>query len=88
MTLERFQRLLGGRLAALRKDLAMSQDEASQRAGLTRQHLQRIEGGTMNPTVATVFRLAKVYKVSIGELMTSVAQVPAGRTAATRVEAR
>ena len=82
MTLERFQKLLGARLADLRKAEELSQEEASRRAGLTRQHLQRIEGGTMNPTVATLFRLAKVYKVSIGDLMTSVGQVAAGTRAA------
>lgn len=69
MRLREFQKLLAARMLDLREAQALSQEEASRRAGITRQHLQRLESGRMNPTIATVFHMACAYNVSVGQLI-------------------
>lgn len=53
-------RSLGGRLRALRKGRGLTQAEASERAGLSRNTLYRAEQGD-NPTLLTLIRLLRVY---------------------------
>lgn len=53
-------RTLGGRLKALRKARGLTQTEAAERAGLSRQTLYRAEQGD-NPTLHTVIRLLRAY---------------------------
>jgi transcriptional regulator with XRE-family HTH domain len=42
-----------------REGAKMTQFDLAERAGMTRQHLQRIEAGSTNPTVGTLYRLSK-----------------------------
>lgn len=51
---------LGARLAALRDARGLTQSEAAERAGLSRNTLSRAERGD-NPTLATLIRLLRVY---------------------------
>lgn len=53
-------REIGSRLAALREAVGLTQMEASERAGIGRSTLHRVEHGE-NPTLHTVVRLLRVY---------------------------
>jgi transcriptional regulator with XRE-family HTH domain len=50
---------VGARIRSAREKAGLTQFELAELAGLTRQHLQRIEAGTTNPTIGTLYRLAK-----------------------------
>jgi len=51
---------IGERLAALRRARGLTQTEAAERAGLSRNTLYRAEQGD-NPTLHTVIRLLRTY---------------------------
>lgn len=69
---------VGATLAALRQARALSLDELSRRAGVSKSMLSQIERAQANPTVAVVWRLANALGVSIGELLGSAPEpVPA-----------
>ena len=58
------RRRLGEALRALRAERGLSQEEAAERAGVHAKHLQRIEGGNANVTLATLVALARAYRVA------------------------
>jgi XRE family transcriptional regulator, regulator of sulfur utilization len=60
---------VGATLAALRQAHALSLDELSRRAGVSKSMLSQIERAQANPTVAVVWRLANALGVPIGELL-------------------
>ena len=69
MTQDQFTHRLGEQICALRRDRGLTQEVIASRAKITRQHLQRLENGTTNPTVGTLFRVAKVLGVPLSELI-------------------
>ncbi|MCB9555215.1 MAG: helix-turn-helix transcriptional regulator [Deltaproteobacteria bacterium] len=69
MTFGRFQKRLGAKLAELRGGAGLTQQEAAEAAGITRQHLQRVEYGLANPKAETLYELARIYKLTIAELV-------------------
>jgi putative transcriptional regulator len=46
----------------------MSQAELGKRIGVTRQTIAAIEAGKYSPTLEAAFRIADVFKVSLGEV--------------------
>lgn len=60
---------VGATLAALRQARALSLDELSRRAGVSKSMLSQIERAQANPTVAVVWRLANALGVAISELL-------------------
>ncbi len=60
---------VGDTLAALRQAQALSLDELSRRAGVSKSMLSQIERAQANPTVAVVWRLANALGVPMGELL-------------------
>ncbi|WP_420820476.1 helix-turn-helix domain-containing protein [Rhodoferax lacus] len=68
---------VGDTLAALRQSQALSLDELSRRAGVSKSMLSQIERAQANPTVAVVWRLANALGVPIGELLGSAPAAPA-----------
>ena len=68
---------VGDTLAALRQAQALSLDELSRKAGVSKSMLSQIERAQANPTVAVVWRLANALGVPMGDLLGSVAP-PAG----------
>jgi len=60
---------VGVALAALRGARALSLDELSRQAGVSKSMLSQIERGQANPTVAVVWRLATALGVGLGELL-------------------
>lgn len=68
---------VGDLLAALREQQALSLDELSRRAGVSKSMLSQIERAQANPTVAVVWRLAQALGVPMAELLSSPAPVEA-----------
>jgi transcriptional regulator with XRE-family HTH domain len=68
---------VGDTLATLRQSQALSLDELSRRAGVSKSMLSQIERAQANPTVAVVWRLANALGVPIGELLGSAPATPA-----------
>ena len=67
---------VGDTLAALRQAQALSLDELSRKAGVSKSMLSQIERAQANPTVAVVWRLANALGVPMGDLLGG-AQPPA-----------
>ena len=68
---------VGDTLAALRQAQALSLDELSRKAGVSKSMLSQIERAQANPTVAVVWRLANALGVPMGDLLGAAAP-PAG----------
>lgn len=60
---------VGAALAALREQQALSLDELSRRAGVSKSMLSQIERAQANPTVAVVWRLANALGVPLADLL-------------------
>jgi transcriptional regulator with XRE-family HTH domain len=71
-------------LAALREQQALSLDELSRRAGVSKSMLSQIERAQANPTVAVVWRLANALGVPLTDLLqdSDVPALPAITTVA------
>ncbi len=68
---------VGDTLAALRQAHALSLDELSRMAGVSKSMLSQIERAQANPTVAVVWRLANALGVPIAELLGAAPVAPA-----------
>ena len=60
---------VGDTLAAMRQAQALSLDELSRKAGVSKSMLSQIERAQANPTVAVVWRLANALGVPLGDLL-------------------
>jgi transcriptional regulator with XRE-family HTH domain len=67
---------VGDTLASLRQARALSLDELSRQAGVSKSMLSQIERNQANPTVAVVWRLANALGVPLSELLASGARAP------------
>lgn len=77
---------IGQRLALLRERQALSLDDLSRRAGVSKSMLSQIERAQANPTVAVVWRLAQALGVELPELLGAEPAAP--RAALTVVPAQ
>ena len=68
---------MGAALAALRQSRALSLDELSRLAGVSKSMLSQIERAQANPTVAVVWRLANALGVPLAELLGGAAPAAA-----------
>lgn len=59
---------LGRRVAELRAERALTQQNLADAIGLSPQRVREIEAGTHNPSVRTLHRIAKGFDVEIGTL--------------------
>jgi transcriptional regulator with XRE-family HTH domain len=59
---------LGTRLRELREQRGLTQEQAAELMGVHPKSMPRIEGGTANPTVATLVAASVAYKVPLREL--------------------
>jgi transcriptional regulator with XRE-family HTH domain len=60
---------LGRNLKRIRIKEGFSQEYIARALGIDRAFISNIENGKANPTLATIARLAKAIKVSVGELL-------------------
>ncbi len=68
------QKRLGQRIRRLRKesDPPLSQEALAGKAQLDAKHLQTLEAGVANPTLASLLALSRALGVSLSELMDGV----------------
>ncbi|WP_373371356.1 helix-turn-helix transcriptional regulator [Stigmatella ashevillensis] len=59
---------LGTRLRELRTERGLSQEEAAEIMGIHPKSMPRLEGGSTNPTVATLVAAAVAFKVPLRDL--------------------
>lgn len=61
-------RRLGLRIKWLRVEKQITQDELSERAGMFRTYVSRVEAGRANPTVTMLYQIAYALGVPVGQL--------------------
>jgi transcriptional regulator with XRE-family HTH domain len=62
------QRRLGAHLRRLREDRTLTQEQAAEAIGIHAKHLQRLESGSANATLATLVATSLAYRVPIRSL--------------------
>lgn len=60
---------LGARVRTARTSNGLTQEALAHQAGLAAPHLQRLERGVGNPTVATLFALADALQITVHDLI-------------------
>lgn len=68
-TQKRYFKKLGLRLRALRNKRGLTLEQTEEHGIKSWKHLQRIEAGEANITMATLLDLAKIYKVSPSDVL-------------------
>jgi transcriptional regulator with XRE-family HTH domain len=66
---KRFQKSLGQRLRKLRESKALRQDTVCIAANLSTGTLAKIEAGSVSPEAYTIFKIAKVLKTALAEIL-------------------
>jgi len=56
------------RLAEIRSNKKITQDELAAAAGVTRNHISRIENGVCSPSMKVLSRIAKFLEVKIDDI--------------------
>lgn len=59
---------LASRIKELREELGLSQEDVAHGAAISVSQVSRIERGLLNPTVSTVFHIARAMKVPVADL--------------------
>jgi transcriptional regulator with XRE-family HTH domain len=67
-------REIGGRVRAARESRGLTQEEAAHAAGIDYKRWQRLEQGTVNPTVKTLERAAQALGSSFWNLVRAKAR--------------
>ena len=57
--------LLGQRLALIRKQQKLTQKQVAFEAGISDNQLRRLEKGTLNTGISTLFAVVKVFDISM-----------------------
>lgn len=63
------RKLVGDNCARIRKARGMTQEQLSERCGLSQQYLSDLERGKRNPTIVTIYEIALALEVSHVELV-------------------
>lgn len=63
------RKLVGRNFARLRREQGLTQEEVETRSGFSQQYLSSLERGRRNPTVITLYELARALGVSHMELV-------------------
>jgi transcriptional regulator with XRE-family HTH domain len=64
----RAQARIGARVRELRHVAGWTLEQLAERADMDLKHLQKLEAGTLNPTLVTFVRLAKGLRVDLADL--------------------
>lgn len=62
-------KLLAKKLVEVRKSKGFSQEELSHQSGITLSQIARIETERINPTVSTIFKIARTLDIRPAELL-------------------
>ncbi len=63
------RQLVGRNFARLRKARGLTQEEVEARSGVSQQYLSSLERGRRNPTVITLYELARALDVTVADLV-------------------
>ena len=63
------RKLVGRNAARIRKEKGLTQEQLSERSGLSQQYLSGLEHGRRNPTIVTIHELATALGVSHVDLV-------------------
>lgn len=69
-------KLLGGRIKALRNAKNFTQEQIADRIGISRQKYARIESGANNITLEVLSQIAKILDVSVGDITRVLDETP------------
>ncbi len=58
------RKLVGRNFARLRREKGLTQEDVEARSGFSQQYLSDLERGRRNPTVITLYELARALEVS------------------------
>lgn len=58
------RKLVGRNFARLRREKGLTQEEVQARSGFSQQYLSSLERGRRNPTIITLYELARAIGVS------------------------
>lgn len=64
------RKLVGDNCARIRKAKGWTQEQLSERSGLTQQYLSDLERGKRNPTIVTIYEISQALEVSHMDLVT------------------
>ena len=62
-------RQMGQRIRRLRKTKGWSQYVLAREAGISREHIRRLEAGTSDPTLGMLTKLARALRVTLTDLV-------------------
>ncbi len=63
--------LVGRNVARIRRERGMTQEQLSERSGLSQQYLSTLERGSRNPTVVTLDELSRALSCRVIDLFAS-----------------
>ena len=63
------RKLVGENFARIRREKGLTQEEVEARPGFSQQYLSSLERGRRNPTIITLYELARALEVSHVELI-------------------
>jgi len=63
------RRLVGRNFARIRRDKGFTQEQVEELSGFSQQYLSGLEAGRRNPTIVTIYELAKALGVSHTDLV-------------------
>ena len=69
MTKEKLKKLIGQRIVDLRIKKGWTQAELARAVGKDRQAIEKLENGKVNPTLYSLFEVAKALDVSVAVLV-------------------
>lgn len=58
------RKLVGDNCARIRRERGLTQEELSERCGLSQQYLSDLERGKRNPTIVTIYEISQALGVS------------------------
>jgi len=70
---------VGANIVRMRQARGWTLAELSERSGLFWRHLQKIESGELNATLATVAKLSTAFKVTAAAILARAPEVPRPR---------
>jgi transcriptional regulator with XRE-family HTH domain len=68
------RRLVGRNVRRIRLELGLTQEQLSERCGLSQQYLSDLERGIRNPTIISIYEMATALGVSHVDLVTPDAE--------------
>lgn len=69
MSEKKFLKLVGKRIASLRKQKGFTQIDLAYSCNFEKSNMSRIENGNTNPTISTLFKIAQVLHVEVKDLL-------------------